>query len=1163
MKFASKPLSEYHILSSVPDGAEAYLIATLFTQRSQDILHVARDDTRMVHVAENIALFAPEVEVFRFPAWDCLPYDRVSPNSNLVSQRLHTLSSLVHRSDAKPCIIVTTVNALLQRVLPRDVIEKASYMLNVGDQVDRDALAHFLIQNGYVNVGTANEPGEFALRGGIVDIVMAEEETGFRLDLFGTTLESIRIFDPLTQISGGKIDSIHILPASEVLLNEHSIALFRDQYREQFGGIASEDPLYEAVSEGRKYAGMEHWLPLYYEKLESLMNYVSEVTITFDHLSDEAHEERFKTIEDHYLARCKVLEESKLSDTVYHPITPEQLYIRREEWDNITGQYPTIRLYPYAMPEKEGEVLDTGYKQGNIFASESKQQQISVFELLKDYIQSYRSLNAKGQTSQATRFIIACMSVGSRERLQSMMQEHGLHVVMIEAWGEIQKISGKSIGLVVLDLDRGFIADGLVIISEQDLLGERMRSRKTKKRPEQFLNEASSLTEGELVVHKEHGIGRFEGLETLTVSGNAHDCVKLIYHGDDKLFIPVENIDVLSRYGGASELAKLDKLGGVAWQARKAKLKKRIQIAAEELLKVAAERSLRKGDVMVPLKGMYEEFCARFPYAETDDQLRCIEEVEEDLAQGISMDRLVCGDVGFGKTEVALRAAFIAVSCEGKRQVAVVVPTTLLARQHFHNFKERFAGLPVNIRQLSRMVSSKEAKETREALKKGEVDIVVGTHALLAKTIEFSNLGLLIIDEEQHFGVAQKERLKQLRSDVHVLTLTATPIPRTLQMSLSGLRELSLITTPPVDRLAVRTFVMPYDGVVIREAILREHYRGGKTFYVCPRIKDLDQMHEKLKKLVPEVKIVVAHGQMAPGALDDIMNDFYEGRYDILLSTTIVESGIDIPTANTMVIHRADMFSLSALYQLRGRVGRSKLRAYAYLTLPPNRTPTKNALKRLEVMQTLDTLGAGFTLASHDMDIRGAGNILGDEQSGHIKEVGVELYQQMLEETIAAIKSENKDSEQVETESWSPQINVGLPVMIPETYVEDLPLRLGLYKRAASLTSSEEVEAFAAELVDRFGAIPLETENLFHTVKLKCLCREAGIEKIDAGPKAIVIGFRNNQFKHPEKLLEMIAKQPTRMKIRGDQKLVVSQEIHNDQEKVQAITNAIQTISGL
>ncbi len=702
------------------------------------------------------------------------------------------------------------------------------------------------------------------------------------------------------------------------------------------------------------------------------------------------------------------------------------------------------------------------------------------------------------------------------------------------------------LSLAVWALEHGFEAPGLTVISEQDVLGDRLiRAPKRRKRAENFLTEAAGLTPGDLVVHVDHGIGRYTGLETVTAMGAAHECVALEYAGGDRLFLPVENIELLSRFGHEEGL--LDRLGGGAWQAKKARLKARIREIADRLIRIAAERALRKGPVLAPPDHhAWEEFCARFPYTETDDQLAAIEDVLTDLDSGRPMDRLVCGDVGFGKTEVALRAAWVAAM--SGMQVAVVAPTTLLARQHYKSFAERFRGLPVRVRQLSRFVPAKEAAETRAGLADGTVEIVIGTHALLAKSVKFRELGLLVIDEEQHFGVTHKERLKQLRSDIHVLTLTATPIPRTLQMALSGVRELSIIATPPVDRLAIRTYVSEFDGVTVREALLREHYRGGQSFYVVPRVSDIAEIEAWLREQVPEVKVVVAHGQMAATELDDRMNAFYDGQYDVLLATTIIESGLDIPAANTLIVERADMFGLAQLYQIRGRVGRSKLRAYAFFMTEPRKKLTAQAEKRLRVLGSLDSLGAGFNLASQDLDIRGAGNILGEEQSGQVREVGFELYQEMLQETIAKIQAGD-----IEIESdgeWSPQINLGVPVLIPEAYVPDLDVRLGLYRRLSGLERKVEMEGFAAELIDRFGKLPAEVETLMLVVRIKALCKRAGIARLDGGPKGATVQFHNDRFADPAGLVSFIHDQNGRAKVR-DNKLVVRRDWTTERARLQ------------
>ncbi|MGB2659497.1 MAG: transcription-repair coupling factor, partial [Pseudolabrys sp.] len=661
----------------------------------------------------------------------------------------------------------------------------------------------------------------------------------------------------------------------------------------------------------------------------------------------------------------------------------------------------------------------------------------------------------------------------------------------------------STVALAVLGIESGFETDDLAVISEQDILGDRLiRPRRAARRAENFIAEATSLAPGDLVVHVDHGIGRFSGLQAIEAAGAPHDCLEIHYAGGDKLFLPVENVDLLSRYGSEETAVDLDRLGGGNWQARKARMKSRIREIAGELIKIAAERQLREAPRLTVGPGAYDEFCAGFPYEETDDQLAAIDATVKDLGSGRPMDRLICGDVGFGKTEVALRAAFIA-AINGK-QVAVVVPTTLLARQHFKTFSERFRGFPVNVAQASRLVPAAELSKVKAGLADGSVDIVIGTHAVLGKAIKFKDLALLVVDEEQHFGVAHKEKLKTLRSEIHVLTLTATPIPRTLQLALTGVRDLSIIASPPVDRLAVRTFVSPFDPITVREALLREKYRGGQAFYVCPRIEDLAGAKDFLDKNIPEVRVAVAHGQMPATVLDDIMSAFYDGKYDVLLSTTIIESGLDIPTANTLIVHRSDRFGLAQLYQLRGRVGRAKLRAYSLLTLPAQQKITPQAERRLKVLQSLDTLGAGFQLASHDLDIRGAGNLLGEEQSGHIKEVGFELYQQMLEEAVMSLKA---GITAPVADRWSPQITIGTALLIPEDYVADLSVRLALYRRLAEIEDERDIEPFAAELVDRFGKLPEEVEHLLQVVAIKALSRRANVEKVETGPKGIVLSF--------------------------------------------------------
>ena len=1056
----------------------------------------------------------------------------------------------------KPLIVIASVNAVLQRSVPQTALAGRSLALEVGGSYDPEAVTAFLIENGFLRSDSVGEAGEFALRGGIIDVFPPEAEKPLRLDFFGDDLESIRVFDPLTQRSVSEQQAVTLRSVGELQLDPASIERFRSGYRSTFGAI-KDDQLYEAVSAGRPHPGMEHWLPLFYEGLETLFDVLPDASVTLDYQAGDVAAARFETVADFYQARLAYEAPGAGAGSPYRPLPPEKLYLTVEEWAERLRQAGSEAFTPFAAPESETSLRDAGGRPGLDLSAARIDPNLNVFDVLKDQLEAAAQLGHRA--------LIAATTEGARQRLKLLLSEHGIEALSaVTGFAEVAGLPPGQVALANLALERGFAVEDLLVITEQDILGERIsRGETRKRRPENFLTEVSVLQERDLVVHIDHGIGRYEGLIALDINGAPHDCLKVIYQGGDKLYVPVENIEVLSRYGGEDAAAELDKLGGVAWQARKARVKARLKDMADALIKVAAARELKQVEAMPAPEGLYDEFAARFPYPETDDQLRAIEETLEDLSGSRPMDRLICGDVGFGKTEVALRAAFIAAM--SGRQVAVVVPTTLLSRQHFQTFLARFSGLPIEIRQLSRMVETREQNETRKGLIEGKVDIVIGTHALLAKSVQFRDLGLLIVDEEQHFGVKQKERLKALREEVHVLTLTATPIPRTLQLAMSGVKEMSLIATPPVDRLAVRTFVLPYDPVVVREAILREYHRGGQIFYVCPRVQDLDELAERLGKLVPEIKLGIAHGQMSATALEAVMTAFYEHRYDLLLSTNIVESGLDIPAANTMILHRADMFGLAQLYQLRGRIGRSKLRGYAYLTLPPGRILTPAAEKRLHVMQTLDSLGAGFQLASHDLDIRGAGNLLGEEQSGQLREVGIELYQQMLEEAVTAARTGGGDAAvtPAEAEGFTPQISLGTSVLIPESYVRDLNVRLGLYRRLSGLLDGREIEGFAAELIDRFGPIPEEVENLLQVMTIKQLCRDAGVEKLDAGPKGAIIAFHNDSFARPESLIGFIQSQAGRVKLRPDHRLVFQADWPNPKARTEGVKTLLERLAKL
>ena len=1129
---AGRPLT----LANIADGAEGLALADLARAiaakpgaPATSLMVVCRDGQRMQALSRALGFFAPDIALAEFPAWDCLPYDRVSPHAAIVAQRMTALSRLTRVTGRdRPSILLTTVNAALQRVPTRDYVAQQALSVAPGHVLGMAGVIEWLELNGFMRAATVREPGDYAVRGGILDLYAPGMDWPVRLDFFGDALETIRSFDPQTQISEGQLSALDLVPVSEFQLVTETIRRFRTGYVAQFGAATPGDILYESVSEGRRHPGMEHWLPLFHSAMGTLFDYVPGTPIALEPLADDAARERLDQISDYYEARRE--QPADGASPPYKPLPPDRLYLPEAEWNERLNGAPLARLSSFAVPEA-ADVIDVGAKQGRNFAAERAEPNANVFSAVAKHIFD--------RQTAGRRVVVALWSEGARDRMGHVLADHKLHnLAHVGSWAQALALPKTSVGLAVLGIETGFETADVAVISEQDILGDRLaRPRRASRRAENFIAEATSLSTGDLVVHVDHGIGRFVGLQTIQAAGAPHDCLEIHYADEAKLFLPVENIELLSRYGSEQTNVEFDRLGGTGWQTRKARMKSRIREIAGELIKIAAERQLREAPRFTAAQGAYDEFAAGFPYDETEDQQAAIDATLSDLAAGKPMDRLVCGDVGFGKTEVALRAAFD-VAIAG-RQVAVVVPTTLLARQHFKTFSERFRGFPVKVAQASRLVPAGELAKVKQGIADGTVDIVVGTHALLGKAIKFKDLALIIVDEEQHFGVGHKERLKQLRSEVHVLTLTATPIPRTLQLALTGVRDLSLIASPPVDRLAVRTFVAPFDPLMVREALLRERYRGGQSFYVCPRIEDLAGVKDFLDKNVPEVKVAVAHGQMPPTALDDIMSAFYDGKFDVLLSTTIIESGLDIPTANTLLVHRADMFGLAQLYQLRGRVGRSKLRAYALFTLPASHKITPQAERRLKVLQSLDTLGAGFQLASHDLDIRGAGNLLGEEQSGHIKEVGFELYQQMLEEAVTSLKA--GISEPV-ADRWSPQITLGTPVLVPDDYVADLSVRLSLYRRLSDIEDEREIDAFAAELADRFGPLPEEVDHLLQVVAIKTLCRRANVDKIDAGPKGLVLSFRDNSFANPEGLIAYVRERGTEAKIRNDksgQKLVL------------------------
>ena len=1111
-------ISKINNLGEIPEGSEPLLINEISENLDNNILIIARDLKRYQQLKDGLEFFLNK-DVLLYPQWDCVPYDRISPNKLITSKRLETLSRLSNEKN-KSKIILTTIQASCQRTLSLDEVKNKFISLKPGEVIDINNLVNFFVSNGYEKTPTVREHGEFSVRGGIIDFYSPLNKP-IRLDLFGNTIDSIKSFDLISQRSLELLKEIFVYPASEIILNDKTIENFRINFNKKFGSQKEKVKIYDSISEGISYPGMEHWLPFFYNKTGSIFDYIDKPIILLDHLYDSSLDDFLETVNDHFQSR-KDYDDNKLSkvENKYFSIEPSNLYQNKEEYNKNLYSRNCIRISPFKKPDAINLNGKASTKYSNI---KSNRNDSSSYENLKSDILDFTKKNKK--------IIIACSSLGSSERVAKILINNGI-LSNFKNLESFKNIDQKNIYLTVLNLNSGFHFDDYIFISEQDIFGEKFYRPRIIRKAENFIREISSVMPGDAVVHVDHGIGRFENLSTLEINNAKHECLLIKYANDDKLYLPVENIEVLSRYGSDISDEMLDKLGGISWTTRKENLKKKIKFLAEELISVAAKRQLSKAEMFNVPEDFYEEFCSRFSFEETNDQLNAINDVLNDLEKGLPMDRLICGDVGFGKTEIALRASFLA-AMSGK-QVSILAPTTLLARQHYETFKDRFKGFPINVFELSRLTPKKDS--VIKSINSGSCDIVIGTHSLLSEKINFSDLGLLIIDEEQHFGVKHKEKIKKLRDNVHVLTLTATPIPRTLQLAMTGVRDLSIIASPPIDRRAIETYVFPNDPLVVKEALLRERHRGGQSFYVVPRISDIEDIEEYFKEFIPEINYITVHGQMPSKQIEDRINDFYMGSYDVLISTTIIESGLDIPNANTLIIHRSDMFGLSQLYQIRGRVGRSKVKAYAYLTYKEHKKLGKKALKRLEVLQSLDSLGAGFNLASYDLEIRGSGNLLGEEQSGQIKEVGIELYQNMLEETIDELKNTTQKNK---NNQWSPKISLPLSILIPEDYISDLTIRMEIYKRLSSIILEEEIDEIAAELIDRFGSLPQEVETLIDTIGLKNLCKKTNIEKIDCGNNGFLISFKNNTFSNPVELIKYINNKKNYISIRSDQRLFV------------------------
>lgn len=1098
----------------IPSESKCLFAYEHFNNSNENVLLIFTDEESTISAYKQLKFFNNKKDkkpnILYFPSLDTIPYDRLSPSIEILSKRANVLTTLAQKADKY--IIVTAAQNLITRIPIPEIFSNSTITLEPGMKLDIENLLEFLVKNGFTRSASAVDSGEFAVRGEIVDIVNADNR-GYRINFGWALIESIREFDTYSQISKSTLKTLTLSTSSESLLNSETIANFKNNFLKSFGVNHITNPLYEAITSGNKFHGYEHLTPLFYEKMCLLPDFLEKHTVIYDNLCLQAILEYENSYKDFYESR--LLSNKNNPSSFYFAIPPEKQICSSIEANALLEKNNTILIE--GGSNKDYKIIEN-------IATVAKVEKKTEFEKLFEII----SENKKKVP------IIFCNAKSSVERIKQITTDHGYASISVSHLAEVKK---NIINLAIAPLKHSFISNKYLLISERNILGDKFITqshKSSKKKLQNILTELDNISEGELIVHKEHGIGMFERIQTIYVDNIAHDCLKIIYANSDILYLPVENIDQIKKYGNSD--AQLDKLGGASWQKRKAKLKNRIKDIASELIKVTAKRLLAKTNPVKFDINEYEKFANKFPYNETEDQLSSIQDIRDDLESGKLMDRLICGDVGFGKTEVAIRAAFMVAHDinDDKPQIAIIAPTTILAKQHYSSFTERFKDHGIKIGQLSRLIKPAEAKQVKDSVEKGEINIIIGTHSLISSNIKFKNLKMIIIDEEQHFGVAQKEYLKKLKTGVHVLSLSATPIPRTLQMSMVGIKDLSLIATPPIDRLPVRTNVIPFDPVVIRDALMREKFRGGLSFYVVPRIKDIEWVEKQLTKFVPELRYKIAHGQMPASEIDSVMNDFCDGKFDILLSTTIIESGIDIPIANTMIIHRSDMLGLSQLYQLRGRVGRGKVRGFAYLTLPHYKKTTRHSMQRLDVLQNIDSLGAGFTIAGHDMDLRGFGNLVGDEQSGHIKEVGSELYQEMLDEAIEEIKKHKEKSKIAE---FTPSINLNIPVLIPSEYIEDSSLRLAIYRRAGALKTNTEIEAFKDEMVDRFGILPNEFHNLLDMVKIKNTCMKLKIESLDSGPNGFVMKF-NKHFDVSDLVLKFVKKYPRNAKIKPDNKLV-------------------------
>jgi len=1114
-----------------PHGSSrALLIAEAARDHAGLLVAVTRDTQRASALEDELRLFAGDLPVLHFPDWETLPYDIFSPHPEIVSQRIATLYRLPTVTRG---VLVVPVATLMQRIAPREHITGSGLVVARGQKLDLAAEQRRLEAAGYRHVPQVAEPGDYAVRGALIDIFPMGTAEPYRIELFDDEVDSIRSFDPETQRSQQTVEKVELLPAREFPLTEEAAKDFRAALRERFPIDIRRCPLYQDMKEGVTPGGIEYYLPLFFRQTATLFDYLGDGALFV--LGEGAGE-----ASDAFWANTAERHDQRAHDIERPVLPPAELYLSPEQLREQLNR----RLRVEVVPSGHEHAVDAGTLPAPEVPLNRKGEEPGTS--LRHFLESYPG-----------RVLIAADSAGRREALAETLAGAGLKPDAVDGWSGFLETTATRLAISVAPLEQGFALKqpALTVLTERELYGERVRTDRKRRRgaardPDAIIRDLTELSVGAPIVHVDHGVGRYQGLVSMELGGMEGEFLVIEYAKGDKLYVPVAQLGLVSRYSGtAPELAPLHSLGGDAWERARKKAAEKVRDVAAELLAIYAQREARGGESINIDRGMVEEFGTSFPFEETPDQEQAIDAVLQDLAAPRAMDRVICGDVGFGKTEVALRAAFAAATA-GK-QVAVLVPTTLLAQQHYRNFADRFADWPVKVDVLSRFKSSKEVNEALKRLADGQIDVIVGTHKLLQPDIKFKNLGLVIVDEEQRFGVRQKEQLKKLRAEVDLLTMTATPIPRTLNMAMAGLRDLSLITTPPAHRMAVRTFISIWDPATIREAFQRELSRGGQVYFLHNEVDSIERTARELEELIPEARIGVAHGQMPERELERVMADFHRQRFNVLVCTTIIETGIDIPTANTIIIDRADRFGLAQLHQLRGRVGRSHHRAYAYLIVPDRKAITADAEKRLEALASLEELGAGFTLATHDLEIRGAGELLGEEQSGQIQEIGFGLYTELLDRAVRALKSGKVPDFDLSSEHET-EVELHLPALIPDDYLPDVHTRLTLYKRIASARNEDGLRDLQVEMIDRFGLLPEPTKTLFALSSLKLMATPLGIRKLDLGASGGRLTFRDKPDIEPMAIIRLIQSQPRVYKLDGQDKLRITLDLPGATERIRA-----------